>query len=260
MVDYNLIKNLDVDDSAVERELMAAFSELPDSQKIEQAIDETIGSFQAGHILAGKVVGIVGDDVIVDVGLKSEGVIPLNEWSDKSSIEPGDPVEVLLEAIESDSGVVLLSKRKADRIRGWERLISTTKEGDTVTGVVTRKIKGGLLVDIGVPAFLPASQVDIRRPADIGEYIGKQIEAKILKIDTDRRNIVIAQRVQKQADGRVGGRSTSQRSGQEPRRLRRFHRPGRYRRLAAHHRYELGAHQSSLGYAPDRRGGGDQDT
>ena len=194
MVDYNLIKNLDVDDSAVERELMAAFGELPDSQKIEQAIDETIGSFQAGHILAGKVVGIVGDDVIVDVGLKSEGVIPLNEWSDKSSIEPGDPVEVLLEAIESDSGVVLLSKRKADRIRGWERLISTTKEGDTVTGVVTRKIKGGLLVDIGVPAFLPASQVDIRRPADIGDYIGKQIEAKILKIDTDRRNIVISRR------------------------------------------------------------------
>ncbi len=80
----------------------------------------------------------------------------------------------------------VLSKRKADRIRGWERIIENNKEGDTVKGMVTRKIKGGLLVDIGVPVFLPASQVDIRRPADIGEYIGQEIEAKILKIDIER--------------------------------------------------------------------------
>ncbi len=194
MVDHNLIKEIDVSDEAVERELVAAFGEQADHDRIEQTIEQTIGSFQPGNILSGKVVGIVGDDVVVDVGLKSEGIIPLNEWEDKSAVDPGDKVEVLLEAVEGDSGVVLLSKRKADRIRGWERIISTAKEGDVVTGTVTRKIKGGLLVDIGVPAFLPASQVDIRRPPDIGEYIGRSIEAKILKIDTDRRNIVVSRR------------------------------------------------------------------
>jgi len=89
---------------------------------------------------------------------------------------------------------VLLSKRKADRIRGWERIIANNAEGDVVTGTVTRKIKGGLLVDIGVPVFLPASQVDIRRPPDIGAFIGKEIDGKILKIDEDRRNIVISRR------------------------------------------------------------------
>lgn len=194
MVDQNLIKSIEISDELVEQELAAAFDGQTDADKIAQTIDQTIGNFQAGSILTGRVVGIVGDDVVVDVGLKSEGVVPLSEWEDRSSVDVGDQVEVLLESLEGDSGVILLSKRKADRIRGWERIISTAREGDKVTGTVARKIKGGLLVDIGVPAFLPASQVDIRRPGDIGEYIGKQIEAKILKIDTDRRNIVVSRR------------------------------------------------------------------
>ncbi|MBI4580005.1 MAG: 30S ribosomal protein S1, partial [Planctomycetes bacterium] len=95
---------------------------------------------------------------------------------------------------ESDSGLVVISKRKADRILNWQRLVETAREGDYCKGKVMRKIKGGLLVDIGVPVFLPASQVDIRRPGDIGEFIGTEIEAKILKIDTERRNIVISRR------------------------------------------------------------------
>src|SRR5690606_16730501 len=102
--------------------------------------------------------------------------------------------EVLLEEVESDSGTVQISKRKADRIRGWERIVSQSQEGDDVEGKVMRKIKGGLLVDVGVPVFLPASQVDIRRPADIGDFIGQKIRAKILKIDEARRNIVISRR------------------------------------------------------------------
>src|SRR5437764_14927290 len=101
---------------------------------------------------------------------------------------------VLLEQVESDNGLVVISKRKADRIRGWESIISSKKEGDPVSGKVTRKIKGGLLVDIGVPVFLPASQVDIRRPADIGEDIGRTIDAEMLKIDLERRCIVISRR------------------------------------------------------------------
>src|SRR5690606_20570174 len=101
---------------------------------------------------------------------------------------------VLLEDVESADGHVVISKRKADRIRGWENIIANKKEGDEVTGRVMRKIKGGLLVDIGVPVFLPASQVDIRRPADIGDLIGQEIRAVILKIDQPRRNIVISRR------------------------------------------------------------------
>src|SRR5690606_16974973 len=122
------------------------------------------------------------DDVIIDVGLKSEGVVPINEWDDRSAIDPGDMVDVWLETVESDTGLVQISKRKADRILNWQRIVETANEGDTVRGKVMRKIKGGLLVDIGVPVFLPASQVDIRRPGDIGEFIGRDIDAKILKI------------------------------------------------------------------------------
>jgi small subunit ribosomal protein S1 len=149
---------------------------------------------QVGKILTGRVVDVIGNEVIIEVGLKSEGSVDLAEFDDPSSIKPGQPIDVLLESMESETGLVGLSKRKADRIRGWERILEHNKEGDTVKGTVTRKIKGGLLMDIGVPAFLPASQVDIRRPGDIGEYIGQAIEAKILKIDQDRRNIVVSRR------------------------------------------------------------------
>jgi small subunit ribosomal protein S1 len=109
-------------------------------------------------------------------------------------VDKGDRIEVFLEAVEDDTGMIALSKRKADRIRGWHRIIESSKEGDTVKGRVMRKIKSGLLVDIGVPVFLPASQVDIRRPGDIGEYVGQEIHAKIIKIDAAARNIVISRR------------------------------------------------------------------
>ena len=145
-------------------------------------------------VLKGRVIGKAGDDFLVEVGLKSEGILDRNEFDDATTVEIGDVYEVLLEDVEGDSGHVQLSKRKADRIRGWERIIETKQEGDSVEGKVTRKIKGGLLVDIGVQVFLPASQVDIRRPADIGVYIGDTIEAQILKIDEERRNIVISRR------------------------------------------------------------------
>jgi small subunit ribosomal protein S1 len=101
---------------------------------------------------------------------------------------------VLLEAVEDDSGMIVLSKRKADRIRGWERVISNNQEGDVVRGPAVRKIKGGLLVDIGVPVFLPASQISIRRTGDIADYIGQELECKIIKIDKERRNIVVSRR------------------------------------------------------------------
>ncbi len=194
MVDQNLINELDVAEEVLDRELAAAFGEGAKWDNITAEIDKAVSQFQPNNVLTGRIVNIVGDDVVVDVGLKSEGVVSRYEFDDPSAIDVGDEIKVWLETVESDSGLVVLSKRKADRILNWQRIIETSKEGDVVKGKVTRKIKGGLLVDIGVPVFLPASQVDTRRPGDISEFIGKEIEAKILKIDTDRRNIVISRR------------------------------------------------------------------
>ena len=194
MVDKNLIKSLGITDEQVQKELATAMGGEDPIHSLEEAVEERASQFQVGNILKGRIVNVVGNDVFIEVGLKSEGVVDLAEFAGPQSIEPDQEVEVLLEAVESASGLVVLSKRKADRIRAWERIIATKSEGDVVEGVVSRKIKGGLLVDIGVPVFLPASQVDIRRPGDIGEFVGRQIEAKVLKIDVDARNIVVSRR------------------------------------------------------------------
>lgn len=192
MVDYNLIADLGIEDAETEALLAQATNEVG-GDPLVALMDAEVAEFKPGGILTGVVVGIAGDDVVIDVGFKSEGLINKTEFEGDIPA-PGAKVEVLLEGIDAESGTIQLSKRKADRIRGWENIITTKAEGDTVQGRVMRKIKGGLLVDIGVPVFLPASQVDIRRPGDIGEYIGGDIRAKILKIDTERRNIVISRR------------------------------------------------------------------
>ena len=193
-IDNETLAQIEVSDDELDRELSAAFGDTSDAAAIDSAIEETIAEYKNDSILKGRIVGRSGNDVIVDVGLKSEGYVPVDEWEDVSEIDVGDEIEVLLEQIETETGALLLSKRKADRIRGWARLLETCHEGDRVKGRCMRKIKGGLLVDIGVPVFLPASQVDTRRPSDVGHFIGKEIEAVVLKIDEERRNIVISRR------------------------------------------------------------------
>ncbi|HTV49301.1 MAG TPA: 30S ribosomal protein S1 [Phycisphaerae bacterium] len=194
MVNFALLKELGFDEQNAIKELQNTYKEL-DPEEIGALLQTGEKSFTNGALLNGKVVNIRGDDVVLEIGLKSEGVLSLSrEFDDPTSVEVGDQVVVLLEQVETENGLVQISKRKADRIRGWENIVTTKKEGDPVSGKVTRKIKGGLLVDIGVPVFLPASQVDIRRPSDIGEFIGKSIDAEILKIDLERRNIVISRR------------------------------------------------------------------
>ncbi len=194
MVNRNLIASLSVEDMEAEAMVAEALGQAVADGDMESLLEDTIGDFSSGAILQGKVIGYAGDDFLIDVGLKSEGILDKNEFDDPKDIEVGDIVEVLLEEVEGDGGSVVVSKRKADRIRGWEKIISENEEDDVVEGKVMRKIKGGLLVDIGVPVFLPASQVDVRRPNDIGIYIGQTIESKILKIDLERRNIVISRR------------------------------------------------------------------
>ena len=162
---------------------------------LDTAIGKTVNDLAPNKIVRGKVIKVLHDNtVVVDVSYKAEGRIPLDEFPDPTQVVPGTEIECLVEAIEDGDGYIQLSKRKADRIRGWENIIKTHKEGDNVKGAVLRKIKGGLLVDIGVPVFLPASQVNIRRAGDIGDWIGKDIEARIIKIDEERMNIVISRR------------------------------------------------------------------
>jgi small subunit ribosomal protein S1 len=197
MIDETLIASLGLTDDEASAMLKEAYGatvgKAESGQYMDSFLKEAIADLIPGKLIKGKVIGYAGDDVVIEVGLKSEGLIPKEEF-EGTDIKPGDMVDVLLEGLEGDGGLIQLSKRKADRMLAWQRIVDTTKEGDVVEGMVTRKIKGGLLVDIGVPVFLPASQVDIRRPGEIGEYMGRKIRAQILKIDLERRNIVISRR------------------------------------------------------------------
>jgi small subunit ribosomal protein S1 len=196
MVDRNLIREFNIDEGELERALGDSLGEIPgDDAQMDALYDARARSFDVNQIVDGVILRVDGDEVLVDIGYKSEGIVPIDEWSDAGDAPvTGQACQVLLEEIEDDFGLILLSKRKADRIREWEKIIETHKEGDIITGNVVRKIKGGLLVNIGVNVFLPASQVDIRRPPDIGVYIGNDIECVILKIDESRRNIVVSRR------------------------------------------------------------------
>jgi small subunit ribosomal protein S1 len=197
MVNRNLLRDFDVSEAELERELLESLGR-PSHEAISELIINT-QEFEPNKIISGKIINVLDDEVWIDVGYKSEGVVPLNEWYDEGldKVVPpkaGDEIKVLLDAVEDDMGVIVLSYRKAKRQEEWEKVIKEHKQGDVVTGMVTRKIKGGLLVNIGVNVFLPASQVDIRRPSDIGDYIGKEIRCKIIKIDEARRNIVVSRR------------------------------------------------------------------
>lgn len=191
MVDRNLLREFDVSDDE-----MASVVTAEEVDDLDRALHGEGGqNFEIGGIVSGKVIEVVGDQVIVDVGYKSEGLVSLNEWDEgEAPPQPGDAVEVLLEGMEDETGEIVLSRKKAHRMRAWEMVISKHHEGDVVAGKVTKKIKGGLLVDIGVNVFLPASQVDIRRPSDIADYIDQEIKCIILKIDESRRNIVVSRR------------------------------------------------------------------
>ncbi len=193
MVDRNLMWTYQISDDELDAQFREILGDNTAEEDFDQVYTEVPMAFDAGKIVTGKVIRVEGDDVLVDVGYKSEGIVPKDEWDDTPP-HAGLEVEVLLEEFEDEMGLLVLSKRKADRIREWEKIINTHKEGDVVKGRVLRKIKGGLLVNIGVNVFLPASQVDIRRPQDIGTYCDQTIECVILKIDEERRNIVVSRR------------------------------------------------------------------
>jgi len=147
-----------------------------------------------GTILKGTIVEIGKDFVVVDVGLKSEGLVPVSEFSDPSELALDHDVEVYLDRAEDEHGQIVLSREKAARQRQWEFILEHCEEGSIVKGKIIRKVKGGLMVDIGMEAFLPGSQTDNKRIKNLDEYIGKTCEFKILKINIERKNVVVSRR------------------------------------------------------------------
>ncbi|QDU80357.1 30S ribosomal protein S1 [Polystyrenella longa] len=198
MVDRSLLRDFAVEDEEIQRILGddTLMNEIAEGESaMDELYNELASNVDVNQIIEGTIIRVDGEEVLVDIGYKSEGVVFRDEWNeDEDAPEPGQKVQVLLDEIEDHLGFILLSKRKADRIREWEKIIATHAEGDIVRGTVVRKIKGGLLINIGVNVFLPASQVDIRRPSDIADFIGEEIECVILKIDENRRNIVVSRR------------------------------------------------------------------
>ncbi|MAI73581.1 MAG: 30S ribosomal protein S1 [Rhodopirellula sp.] len=200
MVNRNLIRSLDDDEIVNELAVLA-----PEEEADEWLLDwleQDQQDYAQGEIVDGRIVEVNDEWALIDVGFKSEGTVSLNEWGpEEEKPAVGTTVKVLIEEMEDELGaaddpygMISLSKSKAEKIIEWEKIIGEISEGQVVTGTVIRKIKGGLLVDIGVNVFLPGSQVDIRRPGDIGDFIGRVIQAEVLKIDDTRRNIVISRR------------------------------------------------------------------
>lgn len=158
--------------------------------------EDTLSRITEGEIVSAQVIGKTETDIILDVGFKSEGAVPLEEFSDPDEVQMGDSVDVLLESLEDEEGVVVLSKKKADFLRVWEKIKDAFDNNRPVQGRIKRKIKGGVTVDLmGVDAFLPGSQIALRRVPNVDDLLGDEYDFKILKLNKRRRNIVVSRRV-----------------------------------------------------------------
>lgn len=159
------------------------------------ALDQQVNQFTAGSIIKGTISGIKGNEVFVDIGYKSEGVVPANEFDDPSLIKVGDAIDVLLVEIESENGMVNLSKSRADEKIRWDAILKKYTEGGVVTGTIRSKVRGGLIVDVdGVDSFLPGSQVDVSPVHDPDIFLDQTFEFKVIKISNERRNIIVSRR------------------------------------------------------------------
>ncbi len=175
-------------------------AELQDGLTYEQLVemyDESMRHLTEGEIVAGRVIAITSNDVIVDVGYKSEGLIPLREFTSREGelqVAVGDDVEVLLEQTEGAEGTVMLSKTKAERMRVWSQVENSFKEGKIIKGRVIDRIKGGLTIDVGLRAFLPGSLVDIKPVKNLESLKGAELEFKVISLDRRRNNIVLSRK------------------------------------------------------------------
>ena len=235
-----------------------AINDIGSMEDFLAAIDETIKYFNDGDIVEGTIVKVDRDEVLLDIGYKTEGVIPSRELSIKHDVDPnevvtvGDVVEALVLQKEDKEGRLILSKKRAQYERAWGTIEKIKEEDGIVTGTVIEVVKGGLILDIGLRGFLPASLVEMRRVRDLQPYVGKELEAKIIELDKNRNNVVLSRRQwleQTQSEVRSTFLATLQkgqvRSGvvSLDRQLRRLRRPRRRGRPRARLRAVLEAHR-----------------
>jgi small subunit ribosomal protein S1 len=161
---------------------------------MEEAMKQSATRFDQGEIVKGKVIEVRPKEVLVDIGYKSEGVIPANEFLDPKAVKVGDEIDVLIEKLENKEGTVVLSHEKAEFKKNWDNILAICNEGGIIKGKVTAIVKGGLVVNVGVEAFLPASQIDVTTPKNLTGFVGNTYEFKVVKINQERQNIVLSRR------------------------------------------------------------------
>ena len=161
---------------------------------MEEAMKRSATRFATGEIVKGTIIEVRPKEVLVDIGYKSEGSIAGNEFDDIKTVKVGDQIDVLIEKLEDKDGMVVLSKEKAEFKQNWDKILTICNEGGTIKGKVKSAVKGGLIVNIGVEAFLPASQIDIVPPKNLAQFIGNTYDFKVVKINQDRQNIVLSRR------------------------------------------------------------------
>ncbi|MFI3290425.1 MAG: 30S ribosomal protein S1 [Opitutales bacterium] len=165
------------------------------SDIMEQLLAESsFAELKQGSIVKGKLVEIRQNEVVVDIGGKSEGIVPANEFSDIGELQIGEEIEVLVEKLEDREGNPVISFDKAQQKKNWEKILTDCQEGIILPGRVKAKVKGGLIVSIGVDSFLPASQIDVQLPKNLDQYVGQTYDFKVVKINTERKNIVVSRR------------------------------------------------------------------
>jgi small subunit ribosomal protein S1 len=161
---------------------------------MEEAMKQSTMRFVQGEIVKGKIIEVRPKEMLVDIGYKSEGVIPAIEFMDAKAVKVGDEIDVLIEKLENKEGTVVLSHEKAEFKKNWDKILTICNEGGRITGKVKSIVKGGLVVNVGVEAFLPASQIDIITPRNLTEFVGNSYEFKVVKINQERQNIVLSRR------------------------------------------------------------------
>ena len=176
-------------------------TDVPSDEELNQLIDGTINPFDEGDLVTGTIVKIDRDEVLLDIGFKSEGVIPVRELSIRKDVDPsevvklGDSIEALVLQKEDKDGRLILSKKRAEYERAWISVEEKFNNGENVEGEVIEFVKGGLILDIGLRGFLPASLVDLRRVKDLSTYMGTTLEARVIEMDRNRNNVVLSRRV-----------------------------------------------------------------
>lgn len=164
------------------------------TEQLSSFYEQSIKNITEGNIVKGKIITITPREIIVDVGYKSEGLIPIDEFDEENLPSIGQEIDVFIDSLENDEGMMVISKRKADKARTWKKIISDVNEGDIIEGKISRKVKGGLMVDVGMDAFLPASLIYLHGYGDLDQLIGQKMLFKIVKINKPRKNIVISRK------------------------------------------------------------------